>query len=66
MSKMFQIREIDLVTIEAMIPEILGAMMSAGSLDNRARIKFRVLKGILSDVRWNYGPPTEVEIEECG
>lgn len=60
MSKLFQIKEEDLASIEQALPELADALMT--SLDNRLRTKIRLLKRIITDVRWNYGPPSEVEI----
>ncbi len=60
MSKLLQIKEDDLATLERTLPRLADAMMS--TMDNRARVQLRQVQKILSDVRWNYGPPSEVEI----
>lgn len=60
MSKLFQIHEHDLVDLEKAMPEIADALMP--HLTNRLRVKLRTVQKILSDVRWNYGPPSEVEV----
>lgn len=56
--KFFQITEDDLQMLEKVLPEILDRMY--GSLDARMQVKFRNVQKILSNVRWNYGPPTQV------
>ncbi len=59
MSKMFQIYEEDLVELERMIPDLASALMI--HLTPRGKTQLRRLKSILSDVRWNYCPPTACE-----
>lgn len=60
MGKLFQIYEEHLSELEHTLPELSDALMP--HLDNRLRVQLRRIKAILSDVRWNYGPPGEVEI----
>lgn len=60
MSKLFQIHEEDLAELERILPDICDRYMQV--LDNRLRVQFRRLQTILSQVRWNYGPPQQVEI----
>lgn len=57
--KLFQITEDDLAELERLSPEIADACMAV--LTNATRIKLRRIQAILSNVRWNYGPPTNVE-----
>lgn len=59
MSQLFQIYEDDLSELERTIPQFANALMPA--LNNRLRTQLRRIQEILSNVRWNYGPPTEVE-----
>lgn len=59
MSKLFQIHETDLADLERLLPEVADETMAI--LTPRLRVKFRQAKAILSNVRWNYGPPTDVE-----
>lgn len=55
---MFQIYDDDLAELERLCPELADALMP--TIDNRLRVKVRRIKEILSNVRWNYGPPTDV------
>mgnify|MGYP000667980780 CR=1 FL=1 len=59
-SRLFQIHEADLEDMERTIPKLASLIAVAGKLDNRARVQLRRLKEIVSNVRWDYGPPTEV------
>lgn len=61
-SKLFQIYESDLSELERSLPDISDALMA--HLHPRQRVQFRRAKEILSNVRWNYGPATEVEVIE--
>lgn len=60
MSRMLQIREDDLATLESTLPRLADALYP--SMDNPLRVKLRQVQRILSDVRWNYGPPSEVAV----
>jgi hypothetical protein len=57
--KLFQINEQDLGKLEAALPRIMNA---AGLALNRpdVQVLFEEVKDILSNVRWDYGPPSEV------
>lgn len=57
--KLFQINEQDLGKLEAALPRIMDA---AGLSLNRpdVQVLFEEVKDIISNVRWNYGPPTEI------
>jgi len=60
--KMFQIHESDLAELEHMLPELCDVVtMTVGSTP-RHRTLVRKVKSILSNVRWNYGPPSNVEV----
>lgn len=63
--RQFQINEEDLAELERLVPELMDCIMEAFN-DNGTRVRARKVKGILSDVRWNYGPPQEVHIEKVG
>lgn len=56
----FQIQENDLADLERDLPQIADAMMP--HLNPRLRTKWRRVQTILSNVRWNYGPPTNVTV----
>lgn len=60
MSKLFQIREDDLAELEHILPQFCSDLYV--SMDNRKRVQFRRVQEILMNVRWNYGPPIEVEV----
>jgi hypothetical protein len=66
MGKMFQIHEEDLAELERLLPAIADRMTCAPDLLNNAmRMKLRRVQEIISHVRWNYGPPSEVRIIPC-
>lgn len=60
MSKLFQIYEDDLGELEKLIPR-LGEALETPLLSNRIKTQLRRCKIILSNVRWNYGPPDEIK-----
>ena len=64
MGRMFQIYEDDFAELERIVPELSDSMM--GQLTPRMRTQLRRCKDILSNVRWNYGPQSEVEIIPAG
>lgn len=55
----FQITEEDLALLESECPRLLQASMMDCN-DPVTHKRWQEIKRILSDVRWNYGPPTEV------
>ncbi len=57
--KMFQINEQDLARLEAAIPRIMDLAGEALN-DPAAQVMFEEVKEVLGNVRWNYGPYTEV------
>ena len=58
MPQLFQIHEEDLGELERTLPQLAEALMPI--LTNRLRVQLRRCQGILSNVRWGYGPPTNV------
>lgn len=56
--KLFQITEDDLQTLERIAPALCERMY--GHMDTQTRVRFDKIKAILSNVRWNYGPPLKV------
>lgn len=59
-NKLFQIYHADLAELERVIPDIAEALMV--HLSGRQKTQLRRVQAILSNVRWNYGPPSEVEV----
>lgn len=59
MAKIFQISEEDLCELERTLPQLAQALMPV--LNNGLRMKLRRCQTVLSNVRWDYGPPTDVE-----
>lgn len=58
--KMFQISTTDFDDLERFIPDIADKLMI--HLQPRQKTQLRRIKEILSNVRWNYGPPDHVEV----
>ena len=65
MTRLFQIYEDDLQKLEHTLPRIAE---HCGEAMNRPEVQvlFQELKEIVSNVRWNYGPPTEVQRIDAG
>lgn len=65
MSRLFQIYEDDLQKLEHALP---GIVEHLGEAMNQPRVQVLVeeVKEILSNVRWNYGPHTNVKRIEGG
>lgn len=59
-TKMYQIYDDDLATLERTLPQLADAL--GPTLNNRLRVQLRQVQRILSNVRWDYGPPSEVRI----
>lgn len=59
MSKLFRIEEDDLAELERTLPELSDALFT--QMNGRLRVKIRRIQKILSDVRWSYGPPSNIE-----
>lgn len=64
MSKLFQITEEDLAMLEADLPAIL--LRHWACLYPADRPAFRRVQQIITNVRWNYGPPGEVGVIPAG
>lgn len=58
MPKLFRVTEDDLAELERILPQLGESLVPV--LNNRTRVQLRRCQSILSDIRWNYGPPTEV------
>lgn len=59
-TKRFQISEPDLAELERMLPELLEFVTHAPGCQPRHRVMFRNVQTIIVNMRWNYGPHTEV------
>lgn len=62
-TKLFQIKEADLATLEADVPALCERLILI--MQNHDRVRMRRVQAILSNVRWNYGPPSEIERIDC-
>lgn len=64
-SRLFQIREDDLAELERIAPDLCQALfdkLGRGAPGaTKLRKQLEKVRTILSDVRWNYGPPLDVE-----
>jgi len=60
MTKMFQISEEDLASLETIVPEIMWRASDSCN-DPVQRKRFEECKAVLSNVRFGYGPPLHVE-----
>lgn len=60
--RMFQIHEGDLAELERLLPSLGAALATSQQYSGRVRTQLRRCKAVLSDVRWNYGPPDNVTI----
>lgn len=61
-SKMYQIHEQDLEALESNLPALMDAAFAACN-DPIVRKRWEQVKSIVSNVRWNYGPPAVVKTE---
>lgn len=59
-TKLFQIKEDDLAVLESELPRVLDAAAMACN-DALTRKRWQMVKEIISNVRWDYGPPSQVE-----
>jgi len=55
-----QITEEDLAALERYLPQIMSATMLSCN-EPLTRKQWERVKEIISNVRWNYGPPNQVE-----
>lgn len=60
MSRLFQIYEADLQKLELALPQVFDALPPDRKNDPRFQVLLEECKDIISSVRWNYGPHTEV------
>ena len=60
--KLFQIYESDLGILERALPILQEALMRGGVVtEPSVQVALSECKEIVSNVRWDYGPPSEVE-----
>jgi hypothetical protein len=59
-TRLLQITEDDLISLESTLPDLMWRESLACN-DTLTRKKWESVKAILSNIRWNYGPPSEVE-----
>lgn len=55
----FRVTEGDLETLESELPRLLSSNLMACN-DPLTRKRWEAIKTILSNIRWDYGPPCEV------
>lgn len=58
-TKLFSITEHDLIELERIIPDVVMMHMQICN-HTRTRVMLKKVKEILSNIRWDYGPPLEV------
>lgn len=58
MSRLLQIYEQDLAELERLLPDLLETRPGTTP---RERVQYRRVQEIIKNVRWNYGPHTDVE-----
>lgn len=61
--KLFQINEDDLAELDHVLPELFAVTMTGYTDDSAPRVRkqMRRVQEIISRVRWDYGPWSEVE-----
>lgn len=63
-TRLVQMTEGDLAELERRVPELCEALSFGSTVTNAHRVSMRVVQQILSRIRWNYGPATDVEAVE--
>lgn len=58
--KLFRITEDDLVALEHILPLVFWKLTCTPKAQPEDRVQFRRVQKILTDIRWDYGPPEEV------
>lgn len=61
-SRLFRVHEDDLVELERILPQVLWELTLRPDALPVQRTWFRRVQTIMTNIRWNYGPPTEVEV----
>lgn len=65
MSRLLQIYESDLADLERIVPQIADAAVFNRPLTPTLKTHIRRVQTILTNVRWNYGPPEVAEKIPC-
>lgn len=60
MASLYQITEADLCQLEHDLPKLALRLQQPG-MDNATKARLRRIQEILSRIRWDYGPPAEIE-----
>jgi hypothetical protein len=61
-SKLFEIYEEDLETLERALPELYDSLRPEAKNRQDIREHAQMVKDVLSKVRWNYGPHVHTEV----
>jgi hypothetical protein len=59
--KLFQVYENDLQKLEYALPRLQEALLPRLN-DPELQVLFAECKEVISNIRWNYGPPSEVQV----
>lgn len=61
--RLFTIKEVDLETLERELPDICSVVELSHAYNERKDLQeaLQMIKKIVSDIRWNYGPAQQVE-----
>jgi hypothetical protein len=65
MSRLFRIHEEDLESLERILPEACSRLSVSKKHDPSFYDAMLMVKQILSNVRWDYGPPLEAKEFPC-
>lgn len=62
-TRLFQVNEDDLATLEQCVPDLVDRLYCKPDLlDTAIKMKIRRVQRIITDIRWDYGPPDSVEV----
>lgn len=62
MTRMFQVYETDLQKLEHALPRVFDALPPAAKNDAAFQVLFEECKDVIGNIRWNYGPHTNVAV----
>jgi hypothetical protein len=60
--RQFQISEEDLAELERMLPDLANGVMTNPRYGNRDKVQLRRVQEIIMNVRWRYGPWSDVQV----